>query len=382
MRKIYYYIPITLIACLLMGFSANAANSFVSASGTDANGNTISVRANAYTSIPYDEQEEIINSSNATEYVFKWHLTQNPQIQNVTQGHYYTGYLSFRINFGPSTAILTQGSVTLQNSYLADGLRMYIEALGNGFINVGVIFDNYYASDNWIGLGTISYEYYVSRTSFSNNQLTPNFSTTLTISPGALYHSDSPYNNGFAGVLSHMIGYSISSAQEFDDIITMLSTIRSSDAAFYVSLTNQLTNLLTAQNLTNTNLTSILNELDLDFAAVQTILDLFPSYRTAVLQYWQQLLEMNAQQSSEAAEMESQYQDKDQQSGDLLSGLGSLTLPSVSSGDFNILANTDDTAKTNFFGLIGTITNNTFITNMLLIIITAAIVGYALYGKK
>ena len=118
------------------------------------------------------------------------------------------------------------------------------------------------------------------------------------------------------------------------------------------------------------------------FDDVQTVLDLFPSYRTQVLQYWQQLLEMNAIESSAAAQLESQYQDKENQSASLAADLGSLNMPSISVGDLDILARTDATQKANFFGLLSIITNNSFITTLLLIVCTGAIVGFILYGKK
>ena len=91
---------------------------------------------------------------------------------------------------------------------------------------------------------------------------------------------------------------------------------------------------------------------------------------------------MNSAQSSAAAEVESQYQDKEAQSATLAAGLGQLVLPSINSNDFNVLNQVDSTQKANFFGLLSIITNNGFITTLLIIVVTGAIVGYILYGKK
>lgn len=379
MRKIYYYILITLIACLLMGFSVNAAQTATSASRT-MNGITYTVSTYSNTGITATNQE--FYEQNNYEYMTNSYEISYPIIlTGGTQGHYLNGYANIRINKSQTNTNITMSSSTLSFTN-TESLKVFMGGSTQSSTFLYVFFDNFYVSGSAMGLGVIEEIYTQNRINPDQTTTNADFNNTILWQSGNIQSTNYPLDNGLSHIISNSVGYAISTATEFDDIVTMLTTIRSADAAFYVSLTNQLTNLLTAQNLTNTNLTAILNELDLDFSAVQTVLDLFPTYRTLVLQYWQQLLEMNAQQSSEAAEMESQYQDKDQQSGDLLSGLGSLTLPSVSSGDFNILANTDDTAKTNFFGLIGTITNNTFITNMLLIIITAAIVGYALYGKK
>lgn len=381
MRKIYYYIPITLIACLLMGFSVNAGQTSNQATIT-SNGTTYTATTYSNTNITASSSEYYIDTTNNSEYMTNSYNVSFPVvITGSTNGNYLNGYFNIRINKTQTGNNLIQSSSILHFTN-TESLKVFMGLNTQNYIFLYVFLDNFYVSGSAFGIGEIEEIYTQNRLNPDQTTTYASFNNVILFQAGNIQSTDYPLDNGLSHIISNSVGYAISSATEFDDIVTMLTTIRSADAAFYVSLTNQLTNLLTAQNLTNTNLTSILNELDLDFSAVQTVLDLFPSYRTLVLQYWQQLLEMNAQQSSEAAEMESQYQDKDQQSGDLLSGLGSLTLPSVSSGDFNILANTDDTAKTNFFGLIGTITNNTFITNMLLIIITAAIVGYALYGKK
>lgn len=381
MRKIYYYFPITLIGCLLMGFSVNAAQTSNQAT-INSNGTTYTATTYSNTNITASSSEYYIDTTNNTEYMTNSYNVSFPVfITGSTNGNYLNGYFNIRINKTQTGNNLVQSSSILRFTN-TESLKVFMGPNTQNYIFLYVFLDNFYVSGSAFGIGEIEEIYTQNRLNPDQTTTYASFNNTILFQAGNIQSTEYPQDNGLSHIISNSVGYAISSATEFDDIVTMLTTIRSADAAFYVSLTNQLTNLLTAQNLTNTNLTSILNELDLDFSAVQTVLDLFPSYRTLVLQYWQQLLEMNAQQSSEAAEMESQYQDKDQQSGDLLSGLGSLTLPSVSSGDFNILANTDDTAKTNFFGLIGTITNNTFITNMLLIIITAAIVGYALYGKK
>ena len=106
-------------------------------------------------------------------------------------------------------------------------------------------------------------------------------------------------------------------------------------------------------------------------------------YTASLLEYYIQMMEkMNPQQSAEAAEIESQYNEKENQSESLAAGLGSLYMPSISSNDLDILSRVDTNQKNNFFGMLSIITNNSYITTLLLIIVTGAIVGFILYGKK
>ena len=91
---------------------------------------------------------------------------------------------------------------------------------------------------------------------------------------------------------------------------------------------------------------------------------------------------MNSEQASKAAAAESAYNERNNQSETLIGGLNDVDRPTNNAGDFNILSNVDTTQKANFFGMLGTITNTSLITKILLIIVTAAIAGYILYGKK
>lgn len=382
MRFKWAYIPIGLVCALFFSINTEAATSVISTNINDGSGTSVTVNANQFTSRPYDEQEQLTNTNGVTEQVFKWHLSQNISLTNLTKNHYYSGILYFRLNFGKSTSILTQGKVELSNTYVTEGVNAYIQ-VGEGYAVINIIFDNFFTESTEIGLPTLTYEFYVSRTSYSDSQLIPSFSTSFSSTSGAnLHHTTSPYNDGFAGVLSHMIGYAISSSQEFDDINTLLTAIRDQDALYYTSLTTACANILAQTTISNTKLQQIIEDNNANFSAIQNILVLFPSYRTAVLQYWQELLQMNAAQSSQAAENESQYQDKESQSESLVAGMGDLTLPSISSNDLDIFSQTDSGTRANFFGLIAMITHNDFIVRIFLIVATASLIGFILYGKK
>ena len=189
---------------------------------------------------------------------------------------------------------------------------------------------------------------------------------------------DTPLNRGLASLIAEGIDNSVA----VDLMLQYLYDIKMNDLQYYQSLTSQISTLVADNQYQSERLRLILSNMINGFIDVQTVLDLFPSYRTQVLQYWQELLQMNAQQSSEAAERESQYADRESQSDQLLNGMNSITLPSISAGDLDILSNVDTTQKTNFFGLIALITHTTLVTKIMLIIVIGSIIGYILYGKK
>ena len=201
---------------------------------------------------------------------------------------------------------------------------------------------------------------------------------TVTQDYNNLRVEDTPLNRGLVGLIAE----SIDNSDKVDLMLQYLYDIKMNDISYYQTLTTDVASILSQIQSIDTRLRGILTFMISGFDDVQTVLDLFPSYRTQVLQYWQQLLEMNAIESSAAAQLESQYQDKENQSASLAADLGSLNMPSISVGDLDILARTDATQKANFFGLLSIITNNSFITTLLLIVCTGAIVGFILYGKK
>lgn len=193
-----------------------------------------------------------------------------------------------------------------------------------------------------------------------------------------LRFEDEPLNRGLVA----LIAQGLDSSDKLDLMLQYLYDIKMNDIQYYNQLISGVSSLLTQMGNANSTLISILNELDTDFTQVQTVLDLFPSYRTQVLQYWQELLQMNTQQSSAAAEQDNNYATNESKSNDLINGLDSIQFPSISAGDLDIFAGTDANIKSNFFGLIGAITANQFVTKVLLIIVTGMIIGFVLYGKK
>lgn len=212
--------------------------------------------------------------------------------------------------------------------------------------------------------------------SMPNNGVTP--TGTISVLDNTIRFEDTPLNHG----LVYLFAQGLDSSIKVDMMLQYLYDIKMNDLQYYNTIVSDLSDLLIAQNNANNTLISILNELDLDFNQVQTVLDLFPSYRTQVLQYWQELLQMNSQQATEASAIESEYQNKEQVSESLSNSMNSVNMPTLSAGDMDILGSIDTTSKTNFFGLIALITHTELVTKIMLIIVTGALIGYILYGKK
>lgn len=377
MRKIYCYIFICLVAAFGFTITANAATSTVQQTIPVKNGNNLTAYTQSYTDI-YAEDIGAVPSDADAYGVFK--PTFNLQLYGMNQ-RYLNGYFVFSVNVNCSISGYVGWSydgIEYTRPYNTDGLSVYVAGNAYNYFNVYVIFDNYWNESGSIDLGTVTQKHQVTWGDVS--PFKASFTTSISVYSNNVERDEYITNNRTTELLYNAIYQA--TGEQLTNIITSLNTIKNQDPVYYNQIITSLTAINSTLGQTNTNLLNILNELDLDFAAVQTILDLFPSYRTQVLQYWQELLQMNAAQSSAAAEMESEYANRDNESNQLLGGLDSIQFPSVSSGDLNVLKNVDADGKANFFGLISLITNNSLITNILLIVVTGMIAGYALYGKK
>jgi hypothetical protein len=377
MLKKSYIVIGSIFFCLLFSFNAKAATTTVQASIPVTNGSNLTIYTQSYTDI-YAEDIGQEGGGSDTYGVFK--PSFNIQLYGMNQ-QYLNGYFAITVNINCSVSGYLSWSydgLDYIRPYNTEGLHVYIAGNAYNYFRLYVIFDNYWNESGSIDLGTVIPKHQVIW-----GDITPykaNFTTSFSIYTNSIERDQYIQNDRTTELIYNAI-YQATGPQLLN-IVNTLSAINAQDYTYYTQLVTKLNQLHTDNTQLHTDLTSILNELDLDFQQVQTILDLFPSYRTQVLQYWQQLLEMNAAQSSAAAEMQNEYQNKETQSAQLVNGLGSLNLPSVDANDFNILGNVDSNSKANFFGLIGLITNNSLITTILIIIVTGAIVGYALYGKK
>lgn len=374
--KYTYIIPILLFTLLFFNTKVNATTSYISQSITVTNGNNATLISTTYPLLEGElvDAEDIQGTSQSW-----WNYKPNFSLDLDLPTGFISGFLYFDISVSTGLGSSVYSNFEVSNLANGDGIHTNISYVRNNVFRVYVFLDNYQRTNGTTHIGNLTITYQDRSTAYSANAST-NFTATLTIVNNKLTKYDVVQNDRTTALLYSAITQA--TGQELANIISGLAAIQNQDYVYYQQLVTNIAALTQAQNTANADLLLILNELDLDFQQVQTILDLFPSYRTQVLQYWQQLLEMNATQSSAAAELESQYADKDNQSSNLLGDLDSISYPSVNSGDFDIMGNADADAKANFFGLIGLITNNSFVTTVLIIIITGMIAGYALYGKK
>lgn len=374
MRKLWYYlsIPIFCLAFSINAFAYTATN--ITSTSTDADNDQISVSGRSFSSFDYTGISQA-----DTNYILTYNIPQEYQIGSLRTGRYYNGFIRFQVAISTATSV-QNGMPILTDNEILNGIYLYIRNVTSTTYEVGVFFDNWYCTGTQIGLPTIQQEFAITYDSeVQPLSFTQNFTFSLTIQASdSLRSTEDPLPTGLAGVIAGAVDDSTALAV----IAGYLYDIKTQDYSYYTTLTGQIAQIITLQGTTNTRLQNILNEIDLDFQQVQAILDLFPSYRTQVLEYWQRFLEMNAAESSAAAEQESEYADRDNQSQQLISGMGSVTMPSLGASDFNIIGNVDATQKANFFGLIGLITHTEIVTKIMLIIVLGAIVGWVLYGKK
>lgn len=381
MRFKWAYIPMVFICALLFSIPTYAAQTSNQATIT-SNGTTYTATTYSNTNITASSSEYYIDTTNNTEYMTNSYNVSFPVfITGSTNGNYLNGYFNIRINKTQTGNNLVQSSSILRFTN-TESLKVFMGPNTQNYIFLYVFLDNFYVSGSAFGIGEIEEIYTQNRLNPDQTTTYASFNNAILFQAGNIQSTEYPQDNGLAHIISNSVGYAISSASEFDDINTMLTAIRDQDALYYTSLTTACANILAQTTISNTKLQQLIEDNNANFSAVQNILALFPSYRTLVLQYWQELLQMNAAQSSQAAENESQYQDKESQSESLVAGMGDLSMPSISSNDLDIFSQTDSGTRANFFGLIAMITHNDFIVRIFLIVATASLIGFILYGKK
>lgn len=376
----FTYIPLLFFVVLLFSVPAQAATTTTSQSITINSGESISIRGQSYTNLLFDQEEAYYNDNDILCNTWTWNLSETISLTNFSTSKYYSGYIYIKLTLTPSNSDIQVSDFVLTSTQVTDGVYCYLGGIGTNFCSLAIVFDNYHPQRALMGIPTITCKAVNSSYSDNNMSGTTNFTLSLGSATTNLYGYEGVQNNALTAMIYSAV--SQATAPELESILSMLTDIRNQDYTYYVQLTSQLASVLSNQTTELQRLQSIINELDTDFDDVQTILDLFPSYRTQVLEYWQQLLEMNAAQSEAAAEQSSQYAARDEQSATLLDGMNSVNMPELQADDLNILSEVDGTQKSNFFGLIGLITHTGIVTKIILTITLAAIVGYILYGKK
>lgn len=265
---------------------------------------------------------------------------------------YISGYLLYGATPN-SFGIYTGGSAQVTRAYFEPSNDRSISAVWLEGNSLRVYFDNaritgYSNSSAYVLIGYMVYKFDPAPTGFT--YITPT-SSTVNITPNG-YVRGTAYEYGFA----EAIAYGISQSSSMVEVNEWLANI-SQDTSY----------LPTIVSILQTNFPLILN-------ALSTI-------NNNVYAIYQQLLSMNAAQSSEAAAIEGEVNQKASQSA-VLSDDMAVNKPQLSGDDINITGLIDSSVNQKFTGFLGALVNNQFITTMFLIALSCMIIGFVLYGKK
>lgn len=388
MLKKYHYFIIGTLLLLTMGTTAFA-------------GETFSIYTSSYTpsynlhyissaSLPFTSSESIILDSQSDDYYwyyFNWSFNNTLTLNN-SVGKYIYGAISVTCDLyipNPNTSKWSWFSGVISGQpIITETLKIYPQIMttaANHYIyKLIYVFDGYCPQNAEIPgpimtISNVSAKW-IAATIPGNEGLT--VTGTCAENYNYLRFEDTPLDRGLASVIATGIDDSV----KVDMIMSYLYDIRENDLLYYNTLTSQAAQIITSLGNISSRLLIVNNSINMGFEDVQTILDLFPDYMETIYEYWEQLLYMNQGQQETAEAQSSAYAEAESKSDELLQGLGEINFPSISAQDLDIFAGTDPSIKTNFFTLIGTITNNTFITRVLIIVITGMIIGFVLYGKK
>lgn len=272
-------------------------------------------------------------------------------ISSVQAFSYLSGYLYYGA---------TMNAFGLYTGGNAQVVRTYFESVDNDSLSavwvegqsLRLYFDNYRFdnpnSTGYIYVGDIIYKFDAAATGFT--YITPN-STTSSMTPSG-YLRGTAYEYGFVEAMA----YAISTAQSTQDVLQWLTYIEQ-DTRY----AEDIYQILSTQ--------------------YPLVLQALATIDQHVLQIYYQLAQMNAAQSSEAAAIEDEINQKASQSA-VLSDDMAVNKPQLSGDDINISDLIDSSVNTQFGGFLGTIVQNNFITTMFLIALSCMIIGFVLYGKK
>lgn len=100
-----------------------------------------------------------------------------------------------------------------------------------------------------------------------------------------------------------------------------------------------------------------------------------------VLYYLNEIVNMNAEQSSQAAAIESQYQANANAVSTGVAGM-SVAAPDLNAGDINIMGELDTGTTNNLFNFFALFGANSLIGTLMVIAAMGMTIGYVMYGKK
>lgn len=436
MIKLRYYLIITSLILLAISTSVLAYNPQIydTTGSFTTNGYTITYNGQTYQDLDASSSVSA-EYGNGFTYNNRYEVVENITLKKFPLNKYINGYIDIYYTLTPDTGniqrTLSAESPILTNNNIIEGVSVTItrnQTPTSDQICLNIKFDNYYTTNANLGLPSIIHYY---------NEIASAYNTPVTFTfdvPQRAFNlniTDAPIINGELDVILQYlknrptIPYTLQTGAVLttgDKQILNRNTnyryviFKKSDLVKYIYYyafgPNQNYNIIYFKDLPDLSGSSNIDLTDYVSRGIKTtisgeqyksidfqydeeyVLINFGGTRIlnayigegyqyqALIYYINSMLEMNEEQSSIAAEIESQYQDQKNQSDQILTGLNSVTMPSMAAADFDIMANTNAGEKVNFFGLISLITHNGLITTILLTIITAAIAGFILYGKR
>lgn len=350
---------------------------------TDSNGNTYTSRR--LYNYDYEANTQIVLSGN---------IYQSDSV-TVTEG-YLNGVLtvntSFTFTFNNAAGVTqfanAEGSAVLDGNN-SDNLRATITS---GFfqnnqlnMNISVVFNNYpVSSGSSINIGNI--RWHVQRRVNLTNTSTPNELLTMRCS-GSLGSSTlkasvlASSNTSIAGQVYSAIENSI----QVSDIVNYLSIIEDASGDINTAVSHIDRTLIpqVIQHLINISTNTGVMRVDLDEVVrlLTAFMNTWPEYESQVLFYLNQLVNMNAEQSSAAAAVEQEYNQKASAGADLNEGM-QVVIPSVDQEIFDIDSGVDAPTMQTLSAFWSMFTGNTIIQTMFVIAIAGIAAGFLLYGKK
>lgn len=251
-------------------------------------------------------------------------------------------------------------------------------------------------SMGWTGLGNIHVRFTILEQASGSSPATPNpnllVSVTSSIQNSNFSIYTSPHNEegGLFNTILSSIDRSYTS-QDINTILTTLVAIKNDNYDYYLDFMTYLNGSLTWQSYVSqylSEITTSVSNIEDDVESIRILnlqltilLNAFPSYSSEVLRLLGQIAQMSASDATAAAEMSSEYANKEQISDQIINDMN-FSKPSFSAGDFNFSSVVDQNQANTFTGLIRNILSNSFFQTMFVIMFTLSIAGFALYGRR
>lgn len=319
-------------------------------------------------------------------------LPSNLRSETGYYGGYLNGTLRFQISFG---ATYTASNANYQRHQAEDNMVKddnivascynYYKS-GNNYVYLfSVVFNNYSvpntSTDRYINIGSM-----ISQISMNFNNTTDAPSITLTpsitnISSSLTYTAVANAGSSIAG----QVYSAIENSPSIEEIIHWLDYSYSLGWDIYTAVSNINLNqiptiiLWLSQIKGDTgNISTYTNNAQL---YLKVISDSWPQYSSMVLYYLNEIVNMNAEQSSQAAAIESQYQANANAVATGVAGM-SVAAPDLNAGDINIMGELDTGTTNNLFNFFALFGANSLIGTLMVIAAMGMTIGFVMYGKK